>query len=83
MITALTTTDWDKELDLLKEYIGWRVDNFYHLPIVMNVTNIPTNWNAETLFRLYRETGVLFYNIYPEPEFKMLTFDEWRALRND
>jgi len=72
-------TDWNKELDLLNEYIEWRVDGWCCPTILLNIRNIP-HLNIEELFRAYMEQGVLYVNSIDTPSVSShrITFDEWK-----
>lgn len=72
-------TDWDKELDMLKEYIDWRVDSFSPAPLVLNFTAIPS-FTPEQIFKWYREMGVMFVNCEdePQPSIQLLSFEQWK-----
>lgn len=70
-------TDWNKELDLLKEYIDWRVDSFSPAPLGLTYTGA-TAFTPEQIFKWYREMGVLFVNCEPQPSIQLLSFEQWK-----
>jgi hypothetical protein len=75
-------TDWNKELDLLKEYIDWRVDEWCCPTIWLSIANIP-HLNIEELFRAYMEQGIMYVTNEDTPSVSShrISFEEWKDLR--
>lgn len=86
----MVSTDWNAELDLLQQYIDWRVDNLVAIQLAptltMHIGTIGTlePWYAKYLMDMYRKQGILILNsMEPEPV-KLIpyTFERWKEERS-
>lgn len=72
-------TDWNKELDLLKEYIDWRVDSWSCPTIWLSIANIP-HLNIKELVRAFKEYGTMYVNSDEMPTVSScrISFEQWK-----
>ena len=71
-------TDWNAELDLLKQYVDWTVDNWFPRSIILNIENLTIS--PEKVMEFLMQTGVLYVNSAEEnsPETHLITFEQWK-----
>ena len=73
-------TPYIQKLDRLREYINLMIDGKGGFCWV-NIDAIP-QMNPEQFFRLYAETGMIFFDGNPPPPpTKKLSFEEWLQLK--
>ena len=80
-------TDFDKEFELLAQYIKYRID--WRVDYIRSMIRIDLSsfqkMDAESLIRFYRETGVVFYNGSSSDSINrndtLHSFDEWKEYK--
>lgn len=64
-------TDWNKELDLLSEWLNYRID-WYAMYVEY--------FSPKAHFMLWLRTGI---SLFHHTGFPCLTFEEWKQLNNN
>lgn len=79
--------DFNKEFDLLQQYINYRVEWYATYLTVgricyVNIDAIPYYFTPEGIFELYKQTGNMFYDSSTDTstvkEHKCLTFEQFK-----
>ena len=69
--------DYNKELDLLSEYLRMGIETCP--PIRIDVSQMPIGYNPEDMIKLYKQSGIMFYSAQgATPSIEILTFQEWK-----
>lgn len=70
-------TDWNRELNVLKQYLDFKVDHWFpKLSLRVEWNNM--GYTPEELYRQFVETGWMVVDVNPEKLDSELTFEEWR-----
>lgn len=78
-------TDFDKEFDLLSQYLDYRIDlvakKLNRPYIIFRLECLPKHFDVDELFKFYSQTGILFVDSTPDPEpidTYIISFTEWK-----
>lgn len=79
-------SEYDDELDILKEYLFEMIDSHPGGIIMYPLSSLPPDYTPEKIMEIYKQTGNLIFNSKKnEPsvtEIKPWTFDQWKENRN-
>jgi hypothetical protein len=73
----INTQPFIDKLDLLREYMYWKIDNWGVDAFTINLSALPTI-TPEAMMKMWLQTGVLMcYGEPAQPSVRILNFDEW------
>lgn len=78
MDTLWTPTDWNKEAELLKEYLGTKI---YFNHILIDASALLVEQTPAMILEAFKETGWMIVTDIDDsfkPSYKELTFEEWK-----
>jgi predicted HTH transcriptional regulator len=72
--------DYNRELDLLSEYINRVVIPPLPSGIIIDVGSIPIDFDPSEIIKLYKQKGVMFFNSSPIDinPIEIITFEYWK-----
>lgn len=79
-------TDFNKEFDLLQQWLNYRIDwlisfKTFGLKFNIDLMGMPKGYSVKELLRLYQEQGIMFYDGSDDKRSlvnKPLSFDDWK-----
>lgn len=83
--------DFDKEFELLKEWLDYRVEwliSFKSNGLILNFDCITKYYALDEIIRCYKQLGVFFYHSdnctdVPVSFHNALSFEEWKELKTN
>ncbi len=73
-------TDFNKELDLLQQYMDGWIDSFGKPMFTIDLNYLKT-YTCKELIDILSQTGVMIYSECSPPAIEELTFEKWKQLR--